>query len=89
MESKRRSQHIYEKGWVRYNLVVLYETCVSLMLMLPRFSVFDGLKSAMLRCVGAKVGKRVVYYPGVWIMPGRNLSLGDDVDLSRGVLITT
>jgi len=42
-----------------------------------------------LRCVGASVGKRVVFYPGVWIVPGRKLILGDDVDLALDVLITT
>jgi acetyltransferase-like isoleucine patch superfamily enzyme len=30
-----------------------------------------------------------VYYPGVWIVPGRGLALGDDVDLALDVLITT
>ena len=42
-----------------------------------------------MRLVKAKIGKRVVFYPGVWIAPGRNLVLGDDVDLALGVLITT
>ena len=30
-----------------------------------------------------------MFYPGVWIAPGRGLVLGDDVDLALGVLITT
>lgn len=38
---------------------------------------------------GAKVGRRVVFYPGLWIFTGRNLTLGDDVDLAKGVLLTT
>lgn len=38
---------------------------------------------------GAKFGKRVSIYPGVWISPGRNLVVGDDVDLAKDVLITT
>jgi acetyltransferase-like isoleucine patch superfamily enzyme len=42
-----------------------------------------------LRIVGAKVGRRVVFYPGVWIAPGRKLVLGDDVDLATGVIVTT
>jgi acetyltransferase-like isoleucine patch superfamily enzyme len=47
------------------------------------------IKSLFLKLVKAKIGKRVVFYPGVWIAPGRNLVLGDDVDLALGVLITT
>jgi len=39
--------------------------------------------------MGAKIGKGVVIYPGVWISPGRNLVIGDEVDLSKDVLITT
>ena len=39
--------------------------------------------------MGAKFGKGVVIYPGVWINPGRNLIVGNDVDLAKDVLITT
>jgi len=39
--------------------------------------------------MGAKFGKDVVIYPGVWINPGRNLVIGDEVDLAKDVLITT
>jgi acetyltransferase-like isoleucine patch superfamily enzyme len=56
---------------------------------LPRFSVFNGLKASLLRRAGASIGRRVIIYPGVWIMPMKNLWIGDDVDLARGVLITT
>jgi len=38
---------------------------------------------------GAKVGKGVVIYPGVWIMTGKNLIIEDGVDLALDVLITT
>lgn len=89
MTSQRQSQCMYEKGWIRYNLVVLCESLLYLVFRLPRFSVFDAFKSLVLRCLGAEVGKRAIYYPGLWIMPGRNLTLGDDVDLAHGVLITT
>lgn len=56
---------------------------------LPRFRMLNNLKSFFLRIVGARVGKRVVFYPGVWICTGRNLEIGDDVDLALDVLITT
>lgn len=39
--------------------------------------------------MGAKVGSGVVFYPGLWISPGKNLVLGDHVDLAKDVLITT
>ena len=35
------------------------------------------------------MGRRVIFYPGVWIVTGRRLTLGDDVDLSKDVLIGT
>ena len=45
--------------------------------------------SDLLQLQGAKFGKRVVIYPGVWIVPGRNLVVGDYVDIAKDVLITT
>lgn len=62
---------------------------MQLLFALPRYRLLNALKAAFLRLVGAEVGHRVVFYPGVWIAPGRNLRLGDDVDLAAGVLITT
>lgn len=74
----------------RYDLVVAAEFINELVFMLPRFRICDALKSLFLRTVyGAKVGKRVVYYRGVWIFTGRNLEVGDDVDFARNVLITS
>ena len=35
------------------------------------------------------MGRRVTFYPGVWIMTGRRLVIGDDVDLALDVLITS
>ncbi|NRP30877.1 putative acetyltransferase [Aliiroseovarius sp. xm-v-209] len=75
---------------MKYALVVTAETISYLLFLLPRYRLLNDLKSHYLRFVfGAKVGRRVVYYPGVWVFPGRNLSLGDDVDLAKGVLLTT
>jgi acetyltransferase-like isoleucine patch superfamily enzyme len=39
--------------------------------------------------MGARIGKGVVFYPGVWIVPGRNLVIEDDVDLAKDIIITT
>lgn len=69
--------------------VVSYELFQRVLFSLPRFRIINSFKSFFLRNVGAKIGKRVVYYPGVWITPGRNLIIGDDVDLALDVLITT
>ena len=74
---------------VKKFLVVTAEFLSRLLFSLPRFAWANWLKSMWLRALGAKVGRRVIFYPGVWIMPGRNLSLGDDVDLALDVLITS
>ena len=75
---------------MRYDLIVLAEFISTLLFSLPRFRAFNALKSFYLRAVwGAKIGKRAIYYPGVWIFSGRQLQVGDDVDFAQGVLITT
>jgi len=70
-------------------LVVSYEALMRIIFSLPRYSIFNYLKSVFLKLNSAKVGKRVTFYPTVWIAPGRNLTIGDDVDLALEVLITT
>jgi acetyltransferase-like isoleucine patch superfamily enzyme len=75
---------------VKYFAVVLVETFSWLLFQLPRFRMLNALKSMYLRLAfGARIGRRVVYYPGVWIFTGRNLVVGDDVDFALGVLLTT
>ncbi len=56
---------------------------------LPRYHSLNAIKSLFLKLNGARVGKRVIFYPGVWIAPGRNLIIGNDVDLALNVLIET
>lgn len=73
---------------MHYFLTVTYEFLLSSLLKLPRYRALNRLKSAVLRGLGAKVGRRVVFYPGVWIMPATNVELGDDVDLAYGVSLT-
>lgn len=70
-------------------LVVSYEFLMLFILSLPRYRIFIYIKQLFLRLMGAKFGKGVVIYPGVWISPGRNLIVGDDVDLAKDVIITT
>jgi acetyltransferase-like isoleucine patch superfamily enzyme len=76
-------------GKLHYFLVVSYEAVMRCLFSLPRYRVLDWLKASFLRVNGAAIGKRVVFYPGVWIAPGRNLKIGDDVDLALDVVITT
>ncbi|MFT5548673.1 MAG: acetyltransferase-like isoleucine patch superfamily enzyme [Candidatus Azotimanducaceae bacterium] len=70
-------------------IVVSYEFLQQLLFSLPRYRTLGKVKAAFLILNGAKVGKRCTFYPRVWIAPGRNFVLGDDVDLALDVLITT
>ena len=70
-------------------LVVTFEFLMQIILNLPRYRLFVRVKIFLLELMGADFGARVVIYSGVWIMPGRNLTVGDDVDLAKDVLITT
>lgn len=75
---------------MKYALVVAVETISWLIFLLPRFRMLNALKSSYLRIFfGAKIGKQVVFYSGVWIFTGRNLEVGDHVDFAKDVLITT
>lgn len=74
---------------VRPFLVVSYETILRVLFALPRYRLLNKVKSAYLRINGARIGARVTYYPGVWIAPGRNLTVGDDVDFALDVVVTT
>ena len=74
---------------LKHFMLVSYESCMSLLFALPRYNFFNFVKGVFLRLIGAKVGRRVVFYPGVWICTGQKLILGDDVDLAKDVLITT
>jgi len=75
---------------MKYALVVTLETISWIIFHFPRYRILNALKSSYLRLIyRAKIGKRVVYYPGIWIFTGRNLSVGNDVDFAKGVLITT
>ena len=70
-------------------LVVSYELVMNVLFALPRYRLFIFFKKVLLMAMGAKIGKGVVIYPGVWITPGRNLVIEDNVDLAKDVLITT
>ena len=77
------------KKIVKSFFVVSYESLMNIIFSLPRYRFFIFLKVTLLRFMGAKIGKGVVIYPGVWITPGRNLVIKDHVDLAKDVLITT
>jgi acetyltransferase-like isoleucine patch superfamily enzyme len=73
---------------IKYAIVVSYEMIMRFLFSLPRFRFLNFLKSNFLRLFGAKVGKKIVYYPGVWITPPSKIVIGNDVDLALNVLIT-
>ena len=74
---------------IRPFFVVSYEVVMRCLFALPRYRFLNHFKSLFLQLNGALIGRRVIYYPGVWIAPGRNLVIGDEVDLAFGVLIET
>ncbi|WP_413505472.1 acyltransferase [Photobacterium phosphoreum] len=75
---------------IRNEIVILIESVSYIIFLLPRFRVFNFIKSIYLRFFFRSIiGKRVVYYPGVWIFSGRNMSVGDDVDFAKSVLVTS
>jgi len=72
---------------VKSFLVISYETLMQLIFSLPRYKLLNYFKKLFLQMMGAKIGKNVVFYPGVWITPGRNLIIEEEVDLAKDVLI--
>ena len=80
---------MFIKNIIKPFFVVSYEAVMQFLFSLPRYRVIVFFKKLLLEFMGAKIGKGVVIYPGVWITPGRNLVIGDNVDLAKDVLITT
>ena len=78
-----------KQGAIKSFVVVSYETVMSFLFLMPRYRTLNMIKSLFLILNGAIIGKRVVFYPGVWIAPGKNLRIGDDVDLALNVHIET
>lgn len=77
------------KAKIKNFLICSYEDLSFLIFALPRHKLFNLIKSNYLRIQGAKIGKGITFYPGIKINPARNITLGDDVDLAWGVIITT
>lgn len=74
---------------MRNRIIILYELIMRFVFSLPRFPLFNFAKKCFLIFLHAKIGKRVVFYPGVWISsPSKNLRIDDDVDLALDVIIT-
>lgn len=76
-------------GFVHWHLMIGYEMAMRILFALPRYRFLDCVKAFFLRAVGAHIGKRPSFYPGVWITPGRNLVVGDDVNFALDVLVGT
>lgn len=77
------------KRFIKSVAIISFEALIRLVFALPRFSWIGFFKASLLRVMGARIGRRVTFYPGVWIMTGRQLTVGDDVDLALDVLITS
>ncbi len=69
-------------------MVVSYEFVMVILFSLPRYRLLNLIKGLFLRMFGARVGKGVTFYPGVWIAPPGKINIGNYVDLAKGVLIT-
>jgi len=69
-------------------LVISYEFIQRLLFSLPRYPLLNAIKAAFLRGLGAKIGKRAIFYPGVFIAPPNKLEAGDDVDFALDVMIS-
>lgn len=74
---------------VKYSMVSNYEMINAFIFSFPRHRLYGYFKVLFLKLQKAKVGKRVVFYPGVFINPARNIEIGDDVDIALNTLITT
>lgn len=74
---------------IRRSLIVLFEVLSACVFALPRGFFFGWFKKYFLKLQGAVVGNHITFYPGIRLSPGRNLILGNKVDLAWGVLITT
>jgi len=71
-------------------VVSSFESISCLIFYFPRHKlIFNPIKKLFLIIVGAKVGKWVTFYPGIRISTGKNLRIGNEVDLAWGVIITT
>lgn len=77
------------KQSIKSFVVITFEFILTIIFSLPRYRPFIFLKELLLKSQGAKFGKGVVIYSGVWITPGRNLIVGDYVDIAKDVIITT
>src|SRR5262245_32073863 len=87
MQTTSVLQALARRPGLKLFVVVSYEAIARLLFALPRYALLNRIKAAFLRCNGATVGARVLFYPGVWIAPGRGLTLKDDVDLALDVYI--
>ncbi|ARJ39568.1 acyl transferase [Sporosarcina ureae] len=70
-------------------IIVTIEFFMETLFKLPRYKLFNEIKKTFLVLFGNKVGKETIFYPGVWIMPPRNLKVGNNVDFAKDVQITT
>lgn len=74
---------------VKNILIIFFELVCYILNALPRFIFLSHFKKLPYRLLGAQFGARTHMYPGLWISPGTNLIIGEDVDLAKDVLLST
>jgi acetyltransferase-like isoleucine patch superfamily enzyme len=77
------------KNLIKSFAVPIYEVIGAIIFALPRNKMFNFFKVTFLVVQGATIGKRITFYPGIKINPAKNITIGDDVDLAWGIIITT
>lgn len=77
------------RNFFKQLLVDTYEVISAIVFIFPRHKIFNLIKSNYIRIQGGKVGKNVIFYPGIKINPASNIAIGNNVDLAWGVIITT
>ena len=76
-------------NYLKSFIVVSFEMIMNIIFSLPRYRFFTFIKCLLLKIMGAKIGQNIFIYPGVWITPGKNLKIGNHVDIAKDVIITS
>lgn len=78
------------KAIIRDFVISTFELISDIIFLLPRHKVpFNFIKKNFLILMGSKVGKWNTFYPGISIKTGRNLTIGNYVDIASGVRLGT
>lgn len=77
------------KQKLRLEAIAIFEAVFQFIMGRPRCQPFMAIKRLALKAAGVSIGRNVTIYPGAWIMPpSKRLTIGDNVDISKDVMIT-